>query len=84
MSNIIKAVSLLSEDLITPEIVRAAAEEHNPQLLQYLPAKYISQELINLIFETEKKCWQRYMESILYPGKESDLRDLLAGCEKQN
>lgn len=54
MSNIIKAVSLLSEDLITPEMVRAAAKEHNPQLLQYLPAKYISQELINLIFETEK------------------------------
>lgn len=55
MSNIVKAVSQLPETLITPEIVQAAAQEHNPQLLQYLPAKYISQELIDLIFETEKK-----------------------------
>lgn len=54
MSNIVKAVSQLPENLITPEIVQAAAKEHNPKLLQYLPAKYISQELIDLIFETEK------------------------------
>lgn len=55
MSNIVKAVSQLPETLITPEIVQAAAKEHNPKLLQYLPAKYISQALIDLIFETEKK-----------------------------
>lgn len=54
MSNIVKAVSLLPEYLITPEIVQTAVKEHNPKLLEYLPAKYISQELIDLIFEGEK------------------------------
>lgn len=54
MSNIVEAVSQLPENLITPEIVQAAAKEHNPKLLQYLPAKYVSQELIDRIFETEK------------------------------
>lgn len=55
MNNIVKAVSMLPENLITPEIVQAAAKEHNPQLLHYLPEEYISQELINQIFETEKE-----------------------------
>lgn len=53
MNNIVKAVSMLPENLITPEIVHA--KEHNPQLLHYLPAEYISQELIDQIFETEKE-----------------------------
>ena len=69
MNNIVTAISQLPENLITPEIVQAAAKEHNPMLLHYLPAKYISQEIINLIFEVEQSSmWKKWDLSYIPEG----------------
>lgn len=57
---IVKAVALLPEELLTDAIVEAAAATHNPELLEHLPARYRTPEIIRKIFEEPTDgiwCW---------------------------
>lgn len=58
--NIVEAVALLPEELLTGEIIEAAAARHNPALLEYLPPKYRTPEIIETIFEQEGRSWERW------------------------
>lgn len=51
MSNkLTNAIGYLPEKFITPELVMEAAKEHNPELLNKLPAKFLTEEVINEVF----------------------------------
>ena len=50
MSNITTAISHLPEHLITEEMLLLAADEHNPELIQYLPPSYRTADMFNRIF----------------------------------
>lgn len=52
--DIVEAVANLPEELLTESIIRAAAEQHNPKLLHYLPERYRTPKLIERIFDTDK------------------------------
>lgn len=51
--NITEAISGLPEEMITKEMVYAAANEHNPVLVHSLPPTYRTTEIYNLIFTAE-------------------------------
>lgn len=51
--NITEAISRLPEEMITKEMVYAAANEHNPVLVHSLPPVYRTTEIYNLIFTAE-------------------------------
>lgn len=50
MSNITTAISHLPEHLVTEEMLLLAADEHNPELIQYLPPSYRTADMFNRIF----------------------------------
>lgn len=54
------AVCNLPEEFISIELVMAAAKEHNPELLNHLPAKYLTEDVINEVFAgKEENYWWR-------------------------
>lgn len=48
--NITTAISYLPEHLVTEEMLFLAADEHNPELIQYLPSSYRTADMFNRIF----------------------------------
>ena len=57
--DIVEAIANLPEELLTDEIVQAAAGEHDPRLLHYLPERYRTPELIERIFDADTPtAWQ--------------------------
>lgn len=58
--DIVEAVALLPEELLTDAIVEAAAAQHKPDLIEYLPQKYRTAEIIEKIFEKTNYDWQSW------------------------
>jgi hypothetical protein len=54
MKSVYQAISYLPPEFITPDMVAAAAREHNPHLLDVLPPEYITVDVIDEIFSVEK------------------------------
>lgn len=48
--DITTAISHLPEHLVTDEMLLLAADEHNPELIQYLPPSYRTADMFNRIF----------------------------------
>lgn len=44
--NMTKAISCMPDKFITMEMVELAATEHRPELVNYLPEKYITSEIL--------------------------------------
>ena len=51
--NMTTAISCMPDKFITMEMVELAATEHRPELINYLPEKYITSEILDSIFKTE-------------------------------
>ena len=51
--NMTKAISCMPDKFITMEMVELAATEHRPELVNYLPEKYITSEILDSIFKTD-------------------------------
>lgn len=49
--NMTKAISCMPDKFITMEMVELAATEHRPELVNYLPEKYITSEILDSIFK---------------------------------
>ncbi len=56
--NMTKAISCMPDKFITMEMVELAATEHRPELVNYLPEKYITSEILDSIFKTEDYGWR--------------------------
>ena len=61
--NMTTAISCLPDQFITMEMVEMAATEHRPELINYLPEKYITSEILDSIFKTEKYGWRSWQLS---------------------
>ena len=57
---IYEAVANLPEELITPEIAAAAIEEGNIQLLDCLPHKYLTGEVVVSVIEKNSNSYSYY------------------------
>lgn len=60
--DIVEAIANLPEELLTDEIVQAAAGEHDPKLLHYLPERYRTPELIERIFDADTPTGWQYWD----------------------
>jgi hypothetical protein len=60
MKSIITAIENLPAELITPEIVAAAFREGDIRLLNFLPQKYLTEENINTLIESDKSYWGHF------------------------
>lgn len=61
--NMTTAISCMPDKFITMEMVELAATEHRPELINYLPEKYITSEILDSIFKTEKYGWRSWQLS---------------------
>lgn len=61
--NMTKAISCMPDKFITMEMVELAATEHRPELVNYLPEKYITSEILDSIFKTEDYGWRSWQLS---------------------
>lgn len=62
--NLYEAVNNLPEELITPQIYKAAIKEGNIKLLDLLPEDYLSEDNINAILDSEKNNYAWYTFSL--------------------
>ena len=58
--NMTKAISCMPDKFITMEMVELAATEHRPELVNYLPEKYITSEILDSIFKTDDYGWRSW------------------------
>lgn len=58
-----KAISCMPDKFITMEMVELAATEHRPELVNYLPEKYITSEILDSIFKTDDYGWRSWQLS---------------------
>jgi hypothetical protein len=72
MKNITTAMAYLPAALITPEIVAAAIEEGQIELLNHLPEQYLTEDNINTLVSEDKSYWGHF-----------DLDRLPASCRNQ-
>ena len=61
--NMTKAISCMPDKFITMEMVELAAAEHRPELVNYLPEKYITSEILDSIFKTDDYGWRSWQLS---------------------
>ena len=61
--NMTKAISCMPDKFITMEMVELAATEHRPELVNYLPEKYITSEILDSIFKTDDYGWRSWQLS---------------------
>jgi hypothetical protein len=61
--NMTKAISCMPDKFITMEMVKLAATEHRPELVNYLPEKYITSEILDSIFKTDDYGWRSWQLS---------------------
>lgn len=61
--NMTKAISCMPDKFITMEMVELAATEHSPELVNYLPEKYITSKILDSIFKTEDYGWHSWQLS---------------------
>lgn len=60
---ILTAISCMPDKFITMEMVELAAAEHRPELVNYLPEKYITSEILDSIFKTDDYGWRSWQLS---------------------
>ena len=60
--DIVEAVANLPEELLTDAIIQAAAGEHDPRLLHYLPERYRTPELVERIFDADTSTGWRHWD----------------------
>lgn len=53
----------MPDKFITMEMVELAATEHRPELVNYLPEKYITSEILDSIFKTDDYGWRSWQLS---------------------
>ena len=53
----------MPDKFITMEMVELAAAEHRPELVNYLPEKYITSEILDSIFKTDDYGWRSWQLS---------------------
>ena len=61
--NMTKAISCMPDKFITMEMVELAATERRPELVNYLPEKYITSEILDSIFKTDDYGWRSWQLS---------------------
>lgn len=85
--DIYKAVANLPEELITPEIAAAAIEEGEVKLLDYLPHKYLTGEVVIAIIKKNEKSygWDTFKLSNLPEHiRSKDVCEFAVGKDESN
>ncbi len=62
MCNIVTAVKNLPESLFTPEIVKAAINSHYIEVLNYIPDKFLTIEMVEHMIENNIETWSNTFE----------------------
>lgn len=80
------AVGYLPEKFITLELVMEAAKEHKPELLDKLPAKYLTEEVINEVFarKPEEYWWNCDLSKIPVEYRTPDICKKAFKCSTDN
>lgn len=60
--NMTKAISCMPDKFITMEMVELAATEHRPELVNYLPEKYITSDSKQMITDGVPGSFRRYLK----------------------
>ena len=84
---IYKAIANLPQELITPEIAAAGIEEGDIKLLDHLPHKYLTSEIIlGIIKKNEKSyCWQSFeLSSIPVKLRTQEVSDFAVNKDLSN
>lgn len=80
------AVGCLPEKFITTGLVMEAAKEHNPELLNKLPAKYLTEDIINEVFagKPENYWWKCDLSRIPVEYRTPDICKKALKCSMDN